>query len=190
MEGSHLGGYAWGAVAIQSNSTIGEMTAWSIKAVKPSGWFCTTLSKDGSFVVHIFRTGYRFRNSTQDQWTYLAQPRHSSEVCPLASIRRYVEQLGSQPKNASNFVNELVNFAKFAYPSGQFDHEQFNVMVVTSQGRKLLGREMDYSFPVYFYDGHGAWCMKSTANGWLVVVIKIGYEDPNEESFSHSRRVL
>lgn len=85
-KGDHQG-YAWGAVVIRSNSTVSDHIAWSMNAVKPSGWYCTTLSKSRTYVVHVFRTGYRYRNSTQDQWTYLVDHRHRDEVCPLLALK-------------------------------------------------------------------------------------------------------
>lgn len=71
---------------------------------------------------------------------------------------------------------------------GQIIHEQWNVIVVTSQGRTLLERDFDFSFPIYHFDGLAAWCMTSMSNGWLAVIAKIGYIDANEEGFARSGR--
>lgn len=80
-------GYAWGALVIRVNSSISNEIAFSMNAVKPSGWFCTALSKSKTYAVHVFRTGYRYRNSTQDQWTYLADRRRHTEICPLLALK-------------------------------------------------------------------------------------------------------
>jgi hypothetical protein len=183
----HSRGYAWGAIAIRANSSFGSFASWSMKAVKPTGWYCTTLTKSKTFVVHVFRTGYRYRSSTHDQWTYLVHPHHRTEICPLLEVKAYIDQHGS-PDNASCFVSDLLQFANSAHPPGQFHHDQWNVIAVAPQGRQLLTSDFDFSFPVYLHNGLGAWCMMSTSNGWLGIVVKIGYSDSAEEGFSHNKR--
>uniref|UniRef100_A0A914UUH0 Uncharacterized protein n=1 Tax=Plectus sambesii TaxID=2011161 RepID=A0A914UUH0_9BILA len=178
-------GYAWGALVIRANSSISDHIASSMKAVKPNGWFCTALSESRIYVVHVFRTGYRFRNSSQDQWTYLANRPRPTQVCPLLQMKVYIDQYES-PTNSSRFVSDLLHYVKGEYPLGQFEHEQWNVIVVTPHGRSLLEKDFDFSFPVYLYNGSGAWCMMSTRNGWLVIVAKIGYSDATEEGFARS----
>jgi hypothetical protein len=169
----------WGAVVLRDQDFLANgSVAWQFENMEPSPSKCR-ITADNKWLIEVFRTGWREQSIDKSQISRIAEE--------LIEAKMNIEAVDLCP---ISFLRELTRVTKLSdIESGaEFLQEKArrnlggNWNVLLTRPDQQVKESVGFDFPHYFFDSRSGFCVKTTENGFMVNIFKIGYESKSEET--------